>query len=96
MVWQYTLPVIKHQTINMCGIFRNIWAYYIQCCNTLRIFNTDLSENDTLNRRAAEESYIPENDTFTMANFNYNNSVVGLKMFEHMSNTMFPGITVSY
>jgi gamma-aminobutyric acid type B receptor len=44
----------------------------------------DLAENETLNREAAEESGLPEGETFTMANFTYANSAVVSRMFEHL------------
>ncbi|CAI7989811.1 Gamma-aminobutyric acid type B receptor subunit 1, partial [Geodia barretti] len=53
----------------------------------------DLAENETLNREAAEESGLPEGETFTMANFTYANSAVVSRMSEHLQNTMFPGIS---
>lgn len=55
----------------------------------------DLAENETLNREAAEQSdVIPAGQKFTMDNFTYANSVVVSRMFEHLKNTNFPGITV--
>ncbi|CAI8049960.1 Gamma-aminobutyric acid type B receptor subunit 2, partial [Geodia barretti] len=53
----------------------------------------DLAENETLNREAAEESGLPEGETFTMANFTYANSGIVTRMFEHLQNTSFQGIT---
>jgi gamma-aminobutyric acid type B receptor len=53
---------------------------------------TDLADN-FLNREAAEESGLPEGETFTMANFTYANSAVVSRMFEHLQSTMFHGIT---
>ena len=48
-----------------------------------------------LNREAAELSGLPEGETFTMANFTYANSAVVSRMFTHLQNTSFPGISVS-
>ena len=56
---------------------------------------SELAENETLNREAAEESHLPDGETFTMANFTYANSAVVSRIFEHLQNTMFPGISVS-
>ena len=56
---------------------------------------TDLNENSTLNREAAEQNHLLEGENFTMANFTYNNSVVVSRMFEHLENTMFNGVSVS-
>jgi gamma-aminobutyric acid type B receptor len=53
---------------------------------------TDLADN-FLNREAAEESGLPEGETFTMANFTYANSAVVSRMFEHLQSTIFHGIT---
>ncbi|CAI8020636.1 Gamma-aminobutyric acid type B receptor subunit 1 [Geodia barretti] len=52
---------------------------------------TDLAD-DFLNREAAEESGLPEGETFTMANFTYANSGIVTRMFEHLQNTSFRGI----
>ena len=57
--------------------------------------HTDLIENGTFNREAAELSDLTEGENFTMANFTYNNSAVVSQMFTHLQNTSFPGITVS-
>ena len=68
----------------------------ILCFLLVKYFSkSDLAENETLNREAAEESHLPRGETFTMANFTYANSAVVSRMFEHLQNTMFPGITVS-
>ena len=56
---------------------------------------TDFADNETLNREAAEQSGLSEGENFTMANFTYSTSVVVSRMFEHINNTMFPGISVS-
>ena len=48
-----------------------------------------------LNREAAKLSGLPEGETFTMANFTYANSAVVSRMFTHLQNTAFPGISVS-
>ena len=58
-------------------------------------YYTDLRENSTLNREAAELSDLPEGETFTMAKFTYANSAVVSRMFEHLQSTSFPGISVS-
>ena len=44
---------------------------------------------------AAKQSGLSEDEDFTMANFTYANSAVVSRMFEHLKNTMFLGITVS-
>ena len=44
---------------------------------------------------AAKQSGLSEGEDFTMANFTYANSAVVSRMFEHLKNTMFLGITVS-
>ena len=59
------------------------------------IYHTDLIENSTLNREAAELSDLAEGENFTMANFTYANSAVVSRMFTHLQNTSFPGFTVS-
>ena len=59
------------------------------------ICHTDLIKNSTFNREAAEMSDLSEGENFTMANFTYNNSAVVSRMFTHLQNTSFPGITVS-
>jgi hypothetical protein len=56
---------------------------------------TDLIENSTLNREAAELSDLPEGENFTMANFTYANSAVVSRMFTHLQGTSFLGISVS-
>ena len=58
-------------------------------------YHSDLAEDEELNRRASEESNLPEGETFTMANFTYANSAVVKTMFEHLQNTTFHGIGVS-
>ena len=55
---------------------------------------TDLAD-DFLNSEAAEESGLPEGETFTMDNFTYANSGIVTRMFEHLKNTTFRGIGVS-
>ena len=65
------------------------------CVTCERVNGSDLAENETLNREAAEESGLPEGETFTMANFTYANSGIVTRMFEHLQNTSFQGITVS-
>ena len=65
----------------------------IRCLECLN--HSDLSENETLNRVAAELSGLPERENFTMANFTYANSAVLSLMFQHLHNTMFHGIAVS-
>lgn len=59
------------------------------------ISHTDLVENNTFNREAAELSGLPVGESFTMANFTYKNSAVVSQMFTHLQSTSFPGITVS-
>ena len=61
----------------------------------IKITNSELAENETLNREAARLSGLSDEENFTMANFTYANSVVVSRMFEHMENTMFRGISVS-
>ena len=58
------------------------------------IYHTDLTENSTFSREAAELSDLAEGENFTMANFTYDNSAVVSRMFAHLQNTSFPGITV--
>ena len=58
-------------------------------------YYADLIENDMLNREAAKQSGLPEGETFTMAKFTYNNSAVVSRMFTHLQNTSFLGISVS-
>jgi gamma-aminobutyric acid type B receptor len=53
----------------------------------------DLIKNDTVNSKAAKESGLPEGANFTMADFTYANSVVVSRMFTHLQNTSFPGIS---
>ena len=60
------------------------------------LYHTDLSENGTFNREAAELSDLAEEESFTMADFTYNNSAVVSRMFAHLQSTLFPGITVSH
>ena len=54
----------------------------------------DLSENSTLNMEAAKLSGLPDGENFTMADFTYANSAVVSRMFAHLHNTSFPGISV--
>jgi len=56
--------------------------------------NTDLKENQTLNMAAAQEAGLPLGENFTLANFSYVNSVVVERMFHHLRNPGFLGITV--
>ena len=56
--------------------------------------HADLIKNDTVNSKAAKESGLPEGANFTMADFTYANSVVVSRMFTHLQNTSFPGISV--
>lgn len=65
------------------------------CYTIIIITHADLMDNSTLNREAAELSGLPDGETFTMANFTYANSAVVSRMFEHLQNTSFPGISVS-
>ena len=44
---------------------------------------------------AAKLSGLPDGENFTMANFTYANSAVVSRMFAHLHNTSFPGISVS-
>ena len=53
----------------------------------------DFKENQTLNMVAAQEADLPPGD-FTLANFSYVNSVVAERMFHHLKNPGFLGITV--
>ena len=57
--------------------------------------DSDLAEDEELNREAADQSDLPEGETFTMANFTYANSAVVTRMFEHINNTPFQGLSVS-
>ena len=52
-------------------------------------------KNSTLNREAAELSHLPEEEIFTMADFTYANSAVVSRMFTHLRETSFLGISVS-
>ena len=56
---------------------------------------SELAKNETLNREAARQSGLSDGETFTMANFTYNNSVVVSRMFKHIENTTFAGLSVS-
>ena len=44
---------------------------------------------------AAKLSDLPDGENFTMADFTYANSAVVSRMFAHLVNTSFPGISVS-
>ena len=54
----------------------------------------DLAENSTLNSEAADLSDLPDGDIFTIDNFTYANSAVVSRMFKHLQETDFLGITV--
>lgn len=58
-------------------------------------FSIDLNDDQMLNREAAEQSKLPDGESFTIENFTYANSAVVSRMFVHLSNTTFLGIGVS-
>ena len=60
----------------------------------LASLNTDFKENQTLNMAAAQEAGLPPGENFTLANFSYVNSVVVERMFHHLKNPGFLGISV--
>lgn len=56
---------------------------------------SDLRNNQTLNKEAAQEAGLPDGEIFSLANFTYSNSAIVKNMFYHLNNTEFQGITVS-
>jgi len=54
----------------------------------------DLEQNSTLNMEAAQKAGLPLGERFSMDHFTYINSVVVTRMFQHLQNTDFLGITV--
>ena len=43
---------------------------------------------------AARQAGLSDEETFTLANFSYSNSIIAEKMFHHLNDTDFLGITV--
>ena len=61
----------------------------------ISLFLTELGEDNSLNMAAKELSDLSSGETFTLDQFQYPNSVVADRMFEHLSTSNFLGITVS-
>ena len=57
--------------------------------------HSDLRDETAFNRKAAAAAKLPPNATFFIENFTYSNSVILERMYKHMSNISFVGITVS-
>ena len=56
----------------------------------------DLRDDYVLNMEAAKQAGLSDGETFTLANFSYSNSIIVERMFHHLNNTDFLGITVRY
>lgn len=56
-------------------------------------FVSDLKSNSSLNMAASIASRI--STPFSIENFTYSNNVIAERMFKHLSNTNFTGISVS-
>ena len=80
MPWPSTKPykVLRHKT----------FKYQSYCSSP------DLRGDPVFNRQAAAASLLPPNSTFFMENFTYGNSVILERMYQHLSNVTFTGITV--
>ena len=67
----------------------------IGICPSLHFLSyIDFKEIQTLNMVAAQEAGLPPGEDFTLANFSYANSVVVERMFHHLKNPGFLGISV--
>eukprot|EP00731_Ephydatia_muelleri_P021194 Em0013g921a len=71
--------------------FDVVWSYAIALNRTIR----DLRADPAFNRLAAAASHLPPNSTFYMENFTYANDVILERMYQHLMNASFVGITCS-
>ena len=55
---------------------------------------SELQSDQDLNDEAKHQANIPEDRLFTLGDFTYNNSGVANRIFDHLSQTEFTGITV--
>eukprot|EP00731_Ephydatia_muelleri_P021183 Em0013g910a len=67
-----------------------VWSYAIALNRTIR----DLRSDPAFNRLAAAASHLPPNSTFYMENFTYANDVILERMYQHLMNASFVGITL--
>lgn len=56
---------------------------------------SDISSDRRLSQKAAKEAGMSEGEVFTLAKFSYANSAIVKRMFKHLNNTDFLGVTVS-
>eukprot|EP00731_Ephydatia_muelleri_P021210 Em0013g937a len=71
--------------------FDAVWSYAIALNRIIR----DLRADPAFNRLAAAASHLPPNSTFYMENFTYANDVILERMYQHLMNASFVGITVT-
>lgn len=69
--------------------FDAVWAYALSLNRTIN----DLKEQQPFNQAAATAAGLPPGATFFMENFTYANGVVMTRLFQHLSNNSFSGIT---
>ncbi|KAL5470784.1 hypothetical protein EMCRGX_G028803 [Ephydatia muelleri] len=69
--------------------FDAVWSYAIALNRTIQ----DLRSDPAFNRLAAAASHLPPNSTFYMENFTYANDVILERMYQHLMNASFVGIT---
>ncbi|KAL5470791.1 hypothetical protein EMCRGX_G028810 [Ephydatia muelleri] len=69
--------------------FYVVWSYAIALNRTIR----DLRADPAFKRLAAAASHLPPNSTFYMENFTYANDVILERMYQHLMNASFVGIT---
>lgn len=62
---------------------------------TWLLIHLDLETDPIFNEEAAQESGLSDEEVFTLANFTYSNTAILKRMYYHINNTDFLGITVS-
>lgn len=69
--------------------------YLLKLVTLCEQYPLDLQNNETLNKEAAQEAGLSDEEIFSLANFTYSNSPIVRRMYYHLNNTDFLGITVS-
>eukprot|EP00731_Ephydatia_muelleri_P021190 Em0013g917a len=69
--------------------FDAVWAYAVALNQTIQ----DLRADPAFNRLAAAASHLPPNSIFYLENFTYANTVILERMYQHLSNLSFIGVT---
>lgn len=57
--------------------------------------HVELETDSIFNKEAAQQSGLSDGEVFTLENFTYSNSAILERMYYHINNTDFLGITVS-